>query len=110
MRNLFSYLRGIPGRYDRGIWTITVIDLITAAGFSISVPFLSLYLYQERGISMTLVGTALLISGLISAVTQMLGGMLSDRLASLPHQGSMVFNILGNTGWLAQYTSNPRSG
>lgn len=71
--------RDVLGRYDSGIWTITIIDLVTAAGFSICIPFLSLYLYQERGLPMTLVGTAFLISGLVSAATQMVGGLLSDR-------------------------------
>ncbi len=73
------YLSSIRGRFDRGIWIITLVELITSAGFSVCVPFLSLYLYQERGMSMTLVGTVFLISGLVSSVTQMAGGMLSDR-------------------------------
>lgn len=77
-----TFLKNITGftsRFDRGIWTIMVADLITAAGFSTCVPFLSLYLYQERGIPMTLVGTVFLASGLVSSAAQMLGGMLADR-------------------------------
>ena len=69
----------VLGRYNAGIWTITVIDLVTAAGFSICIPFMALYLHQERDLSMTLVGTAILISGLVSAATQMVGGIISDR-------------------------------
>jgi len=94
-RNFFS-------RFDKGIWTLTLIDLINAAGFSTCVPFLSLYLYQERGVSMTLVGTAFLASGLISAVTQMIGGFLSDRYGRKKIiLVSMSLNILNNIGMIA---------
>jgi len=47
-------------------------------------PFLSLYLYQDRGLSMTLVGTILLSGGLCAAVSQALGGTLSDRFGRRP--------------------------
>lgn len=58
---------------------LTVIQLFTTAGFSVCLPFLALYLHQERGLPMTLVGTMFLVAGLFSAGTQMVGGMLSDR-------------------------------
>jgi MFS family permease len=47
-------------------------------------PFLSLYLHQDRGLSMTLVGIILLAGGLCSAVSQALGGALSDRFGRRP--------------------------
>jgi MFS family permease len=91
--------RRITGHFDRGIWVITLVDLINAAGFSTCVPFLALYLYQERGIPMTLVGTVFLVSGLISSVTQMAGGMLSDRFGRRSLiLISMSINILTNLG------------
>ena len=67
------------GRFDRGIWGLTVIQLFTTAGFSVCLPFLALYLHQERGLPMMLVGSMFLVAGLCSAGTQMVGGMLSDR-------------------------------
>lgn len=76
--------RDVFGRFQTGIWVITAIELLTAAGFSICLPFLSLYLYQDRGLPMTLVGMVFLIAGLCSAVTQMVGGVLSDRFGRRP--------------------------
>lgn len=67
------------GRFPRGVWVISVTQLFAAAGFSICLPFFALYLYEERGLPMTLVGTLYLISGLCSSTTQMIGGVLADR-------------------------------
>ena len=58
---------------------MAAIRLCTAVGFSICLPFLCLYFYQDRALSMTLVGMIILAGGLCSAVTQLLGGSLSDR-------------------------------
>ena len=71
-------------RFKAGIWIITAIELLSAAGFSICLPFLALYLYQERGLPMTLVGMVILIAGLCSAATQVVGGGLSDRFGRRP--------------------------
>jgi MFS family permease len=101
MRLSTVFNRNIFNRFDKGIWTLTLIDLINAAGFSTCVPFLSLYLYQERGIAMTLVGAAFLASGLISAVTQMIGGYLSDRYGRKRIiLISMSLSILNNIGMI----------
>jgi MFS family permease len=67
------------GRFPRGVWVIAGTQLFASAGFSICLPFLPLYLHQERGLPMTLIGTLLLISGICSSTTQMIGGVLADR-------------------------------
>ncbi len=63
---------------------MTVIQFFVAIGFSICIPFLCLYLYQDRGLSMTLAGMIILAGGLCSAVNQALGGALSDRFGRRP--------------------------
>jgi len=63
---------------------MTITQFFIAIGFSICIPFLSLYLYQDRGLSMTMVGIIILVGGLCSAVSQALGGVLSDRFGRRP--------------------------
>jgi MFS family permease len=71
-------------RFEPGVWIVAVMQFFTVIGFSICMPFLSLYLYQDRGLSMTLVGVIILAAGLCSAVSQALGGALSDRFGRRP--------------------------
>jgi len=63
---------------------MAAVQLVMATGFSICIPFLALYLYQDRGLSMTMVGLIILGAGLCSAVTQAFGGALSDRFGRRP--------------------------
>jgi len=63
---------------------VTLIGALNSAGFSLSLPFLSLYLNQQRGVPMTVVGLFILTSGLVAASSQMLAGMLSDKLGRRP--------------------------
>jgi MFS family permease len=77
-------LQNLYYRFESGVWIVTVIQFFTVIGFSICMPFLSLYLYQDRGLSMTLVGVILLAAGLCSAISQALGGALSDRFGRRP--------------------------
>jgi predicted MFS family arabinose efflux permease len=77
-------LRDVFNRFEPGVWIVTIIQFFTVIGFSICMPFLSLYLYQDRELSMTLVGIILLAGGLFSAISQALGGALSDRFGRRP--------------------------
>lgn len=53
-----------------------------AFGFSVAFPFLSIYLYEVKNISMSLIGSILGISGLIGIFGRILGGILSDQFGS----------------------------
>ena len=76
--------REVFGRFEPGVWIVTIVGFLNAAGFSISLPFLSLYLYQQRGLSMTVVGLLILVTGLCSAGAQLAGGLFSDKLGRRP--------------------------
>ena len=65
--------------FGPGIWAAMGIQAIRSMGFSIAFTYLSLYLYQQRHISMTMVGLVILISGIIAGVFQVIGGILADR-------------------------------
>jgi MFS family permease len=79
MKTGTTQLNKLINRFPPGVWLMMVVDLFVTIGFSIALPFLALYLYDERGLPMSLVGTIFLVSGLCTAGTNMIGGMLSDR-------------------------------
>lgn len=74
----------IFGRFAREIWALAGTQMITAAGASLALPFVSLYLSRERGLPMSLVGTLMLSAAFAEALGQGLGGELSDRLGRRP--------------------------
>ncbi|MDO8473463.1 MAG: MFS transporter, partial [Dehalococcoidia bacterium] len=91
--------RNLFGRFPQGVWAITLVGFFNSAGFSISLPFIALYLYRVRGLSMTEVGFILLGSGLFAAAAQLLSGLLTDRLGRRP---LLLATTLG--GLLLQFT------
>ncbi|MBC7093428.1 MFS transporter [Candidatus Bipolaricaulota bacterium] len=72
------------GRFDGRLWALVASQLITSAGFSIALPFLSLYLHRDRNLSMTVVGAIMLANAVVSAAGRMAGGELADRLGRRP--------------------------
>jgi MFS family permease len=81
---LVDRIRPLLERYDRRLWVLFAVQLVVALGFGAAMPFVSLYLYQERGIPMTLVGTMMLGAAVASAVGRILGGELADRIGRKP--------------------------
>jgi len=71
-------------RYDRQFWTLFVVQLIVAVGFGAAMPFVSIFLHNVLGVSMTYVGTIMLFSALVSAGGRLLGGEIADRLGRRP--------------------------
>ncbi len=72
--------RSLLSRYDRQVWILLGGALISSFGFSIAWPFVSLYLFKYRGVSMGGVGIALLIAALVGLVGQYISGGLCDRV------------------------------
>ncbi|MFO8034004.1 MAG: MFS transporter [Candidatus Bipolaricaulota bacterium] len=77
-------VRSFVGRYHRSVWALVIIRLVTASGVSMSLPFLALYLHQQRGLPMTVVGTIMMVSALLSPVGRLVGGDLADRIGRRP--------------------------
>lgn len=54
--------------------------LILSLGFSLTIPFLTIYLRQELGISMSLIGVMMTVGGVVGSLGASIGGAWSDRL------------------------------
>jgi MFS family permease len=97
LRRLKSTLRSYP----KALWYLFFGQLINVVGFSIVLPFLSLYLNEERGVPMSVVGSIFLTASLVRSGALMLGGELSDlfgrRKVMLIALGSRIggFAVLG---------------
>lgn len=66
-------------RYDRQVWLLVAGSLINTFGTSIAYPFVSLYLFKYRGVSMTDVGLALLVAAAAGGIVSVAAGELCDR-------------------------------
>ena len=64
---------------DRRLLHLFLGRILASVGFSIVIPFLSLYLHGTRGVPMSAVGGVFFIAALTGAVGQIVGGELSDR-------------------------------
>lgn len=63
---------------------LALIQLIVAAGFGAAMPFMSLYLHNELGAPMTLVGAIMLVSALVASAGRIAGGEIADRSGRRP--------------------------
>lgn len=70
--------------YDRRFWTLFGVQLIVAVGFGAAMPFVSIYLHTQLGVSMTYVGMIMLVSALVAAAGRIIGGEVADRLGRRP--------------------------
>lgn len=72
-------MRDLP----RAVWILLAGTLITRAG-SFAVPFLTIYLHRERGLSLRYAGFAMAAYGAGGMVAALSGGALADRLGRKP--------------------------
>jgi MFS family permease len=76
--------KAFVNRMEPGVWHVTITGFLNSAAFSITFPFIALYLNQDRHIPMTVVGLIILFSGIASALVQLYAGALSDRMGRRP--------------------------
>ncbi|HTY47163.1 MAG TPA: MFS transporter [Methanomassiliicoccales archaeon] len=67
------------GHFDHRVWVLFFGRIISATGFSIVMPFLSIYFYEQLGVPMYTVGLVFLVSSIIGAMGQLVGGEIADR-------------------------------
>jgi MFS family permease len=86
-----AFGKTIFGSYDRRIWVLFYGRIISATGFSIVIPFLSIYLYSNLQVSMTDIGLIFLASSAIGAFGQIIGGEVCDRIG----RRKVMFTAMG---------------
>jgi len=67
-------------KFNSKFWIIVIIEGLMVCGYSLSFPFLAIYLTQNRGFNMSITGLYFSILILISSFSSILGGTLSDYL------------------------------
>jgi len=77
---MLNRARNYFASFDRRLWVLAASWMVNGLGFSMVLPFLSLYLTKVRGITMSQVGIILLIAGLCRAFGQLVGGDVTHRL------------------------------
>ncbi|MFZ5516608.1 MAG: MDR family MFS transporter [Candidatus Zhuqueibacterota bacterium] len=65
--------------YDRRLWLLLIIRMVNSIGFSIILPFISIYLHAEQHVSMTLIGSIFLGVAVVRSVMQLVGGTSADK-------------------------------
>ncbi|HOK22629.1 MAG TPA: MFS transporter [Candidatus Hydrothermia bacterium] len=60
------------------LYALAVIRCLQSASYAISIPFLSIYLYNVRGVPMSLVGSIIGIASIVGALLRIFVGRLSD--------------------------------
>ncbi|WP_282068529.1 MDR family MFS transporter [Olleya namhaensis] len=85
LKNYISTFDGLSTE----VWWLSLITLINRAGTMV-IPFLSLYLTEDLGFTLSNVGTIMTAFGLGSVIGSWLGGKLTDRIG---YYKIMVFSL-----------------
>lgn len=83
-----SHIVRIFQDYDSQLWILFGGWIVSAMGFAMVVPFISIYFHLELGIPMSIVGGFFFVTAVIRAASQIIAGNLSD---SIGRRGIMVF-------------------
>ncbi|MCC6669540.1 MAG: MFS transporter [Planctomycetes bacterium] len=82
---------GLAG-LSRALWLLALATLVNRAGTMV-MPFLTIYLVQERGLSTSAAGGMVGVYGLVTLVVAPLAGRISDRVGA---PGVMGFSLFGS--------------
>lgn len=99
IRSIARTYRAAFSGLPRELWLLAFIALVNRAG-SMVLPFISLYLTQQRGLSVTQAGLVLGLYGVGAIVGSYLGGWLTDRIGpTRAQQWSLVLSGVGFVGF-----------
>ncbi len=66
--------------FNSNLWILSLGWLVSAIGFSASLPFIAIYFNDEFGFSMTEIGIFFGVMAVVRALFQAIGGEVSDRM------------------------------
>ena len=84
--------RKILAEGDRRLRHLFIGRVLGSTGFSVTIPFLSIYLHGERGVSMSAIGGMFFVASLSGAAAQILGGEWADK------GGRKIVMVVAQTG------------
>lgn len=84
-------MRGLLRKWHPAVIVIVAGTLFTRAAFFMTMPFLAIYLYNEKGINPAMVGLIIGVSALTGTFGGFFGGYLSDRIGRLPVMTVAIF-------------------
>jgi len=67
-------------RFDHRLWILAGGWVASAVGFSLAIPFMALYFHDKLGLSLTFIGLYFGVAAVVRAITQAMGGELSDKV------------------------------
>ncbi len=102
-RILETYRQAFAG-LPRGVWYLALVTVVHRSGTMV-LPFLSLYVTQDLGLTARHAGAALALYGVGAGVGSYLGGRLSDRLG--PMRAQAVSLVTAGVGFPALAAAGP---
>lgn len=96
--SLAARVGAISTEYPGQFWTLFWGSLINSAGGGLVFPFVSLYLTKQLGFSMTDVGVIFALFAVTGVASQIVGGILVDRMGRKP---VMVFSLVAGAAAVA---------
>jgi MFS family permease len=83
----FSKVKSFIKSYDFRLWVLFSGWLVSAMGFAMVIPYLSIYFHNQMKIPMSLVGILFGVAAISRALLGLIGGDLSDRLGRVKIMG-----------------------
>lgn len=77
---MFSRFTAYVRQFEVNFWILSAGWFVSALGFALSIPFISIYFNAELGLSISEVGIFFGVMAIIRSVFQAIGGELSDRM------------------------------
>jgi len=103
-RQVFRVYHAAFSGLPRDVWLLSFVSLVNRSGTMV-LPFIGLYITEDRGMSVTAAGRMLAVYGIGSTIGSYIGGWLADHIGA---QRSQLFSLIGTGAgfiWLSQLES-----